>query len=178
LEDGGWWNYLLQQHTALAGCGPQLVVLAAICAMEQGRKRLWSLVHTPPRQGSAVQQAISKASTSFWPALYDFARHDRPVWAHSLEKDYNSSVALYYIVMTRQACAGPAGMRAAGKRRIHRRNAVVPQRLELWSIEQLPQYQLSSRMVQWMQRASAAVNCLAISQLKETTTLMPIRDQV
>jgi hypothetical protein len=54
-------------------------VLAAIWAMEQGRKRLWSLVHTPPRQGSAVQQAISKASTSFWSALHDLARHDRPV---------------------------------------------------------------------------------------------------
>jgi hypothetical protein len=40
--------------------------------------RLWSLVHTPPRQGSAVQQAVSKAST-FWSALHDFARHDRAV---------------------------------------------------------------------------------------------------
>jgi hypothetical protein len=47
--------------------------------MEQGRKRLWSLVHTPPRQGSAVQQAVSKASTSFWFALHDSDRHDRPV---------------------------------------------------------------------------------------------------
>jgi hypothetical protein len=33
----------------------RVVVLAAIWAMEQGTKRLWSLVHTPPRQGSAVQ---------------------------------------------------------------------------------------------------------------------------
>jgi hypothetical protein len=49
--------------------------------MEQGRKCLWSLVHTPPRQGTAVQQSISKASTSFWSALHDFARHDRPVLA-------------------------------------------------------------------------------------------------
>jgi hypothetical protein len=48
----------------------RVVVLAAILAMEQGRKRLWSLVHTPPtsRQGSAVEQAISKASTSNWSA--------------------------------------------------------------------------------------------------------------
>jgi hypothetical protein len=57
----------------------RVVVLAAIWAMEQGRKRLWSLVHTPPRQGSAVLQAISKPSTSFWSALHDFAQHDRPV---------------------------------------------------------------------------------------------------
>jgi hypothetical protein len=47
--------------------------------MELGRKRLWSLVHAPPRQGSAVQQAVSTASTSFWSALHDFARRDRPV---------------------------------------------------------------------------------------------------
>jgi hypothetical protein len=52
----------------------RVVVLAAIWALEQGRKRLWSLVHTPLRQGSAVQQAISKASTSLWSNL-----HDRPV---------------------------------------------------------------------------------------------------
>jgi hypothetical protein len=32
----------------------------------------------PPRQGSAVLQAVSKAST-FWSALHDSARHDRPV---------------------------------------------------------------------------------------------------
>jgi hypothetical protein len=57
----------------------RVVVLAATWAMEQGRKRLWSLVHTPPRQGSAVQQAFSTASTSSWSALHDFARHDRPV---------------------------------------------------------------------------------------------------
>jgi hypothetical protein len=55
------------------------VVLAAIGAMEQGEKRLWSLVRTTLRQGSAVQQAIAKASTYFWSALHDFARHDRPV---------------------------------------------------------------------------------------------------
>jgi hypothetical protein len=55
-----------------------VLVLAAIWAMEQGRKRLWFLAHTPPRQGSAAQQAISKASTSFCSALHDFARHDRP----------------------------------------------------------------------------------------------------
>jgi hypothetical protein len=54
--------------------------------MEQGRKRLWSLVHTPPRQGSAVQQAISEASTSFWSALHDFARHDRPVPANGWDE--------------------------------------------------------------------------------------------
>jgi hypothetical protein len=42
-------------------------------------QRLWSLVHTPPRHGSAVQQAVSKASTSFWSASHDFARHDRSV---------------------------------------------------------------------------------------------------
>jgi hypothetical protein len=54
-------------------------VLAAIWAMEQGRKRLWSLVHTPSRHGSAVKQAISKASTSFWSALHDVSRRDRPV---------------------------------------------------------------------------------------------------
>jgi hypothetical protein len=53
---------------------------------EQGRKRLGSLVHTPPRQGSAVQQAVSKTSTSFWSALHDFARHDRPVPAKGWEK--------------------------------------------------------------------------------------------
>jgi hypothetical protein len=47
------------------------VVLAAIWAMEQGKIRLWSLVHAPPRQGSAIQQAVSKASTSFWSALHD-----------------------------------------------------------------------------------------------------------
>jgi hypothetical protein len=57
----------------------RILVLAAIWTMEQGRKRLWTLVHTPSRQGSAMQQAISTASTSFWSALYDFARHNRPV---------------------------------------------------------------------------------------------------
>jgi hypothetical protein len=57
------------------------VVFAAIWAMVQGRKRLWSLVHTPPRQESAVQQAVSTALTFFWSALHDFARHDRPVSA-------------------------------------------------------------------------------------------------
>jgi hypothetical protein len=57
----------------------RVVVLAAIWAMEQGRKRLWSSVLSPARQGSAAQQAISKASTSFWSALHDFARHDWPV---------------------------------------------------------------------------------------------------
>jgi hypothetical protein len=83
----GLWGALLQQwHLWLADPPPpvchmvwRVVVLEAVWAMEQGRKRLWSLVHTPPRQGSAVQQAISKASTSFWSALHDFARHDWPV---------------------------------------------------------------------------------------------------
>jgi hypothetical protein len=64
----------------------RVAVLAAIWTMEQGRKRLWSLVHTPPRQGSAVQQAVSKTSTSFWSALHDFARHDRPVPAKSWDE--------------------------------------------------------------------------------------------
>jgi hypothetical protein len=40
----------------------RVMVLAAIWAMEQDRK-LWSLVHPPPRQVSAVQQAVSKAPT-------------------------------------------------------------------------------------------------------------------
>jgi hypothetical protein len=44
----------------------RVMVLATIWAMEQGRKRLWSLVHAPPRQGCAVQQTVSKPSTSFW----------------------------------------------------------------------------------------------------------------
>jgi hypothetical protein len=57
----------------------RVVVLAAIWAIEQGRKRMWSLVHTPARQGSAVQQAVSKASTFFLVDLHDFTRHDRPV---------------------------------------------------------------------------------------------------
>jgi hypothetical protein len=90
----GLGGALLQQwHLWLADPPPsvceivwRIVVLAAIWAMEQGRKRLWSLVHTPPRQGSAVQQAISKASTSFWSALHDFARHDRPVPAEGWDE--------------------------------------------------------------------------------------------
>jgi hypothetical protein len=49
------------------------------CSFAAIWKRLWSLVHMPPRQGSAMQQAISKVSTSFWSALHDFARFDRPV---------------------------------------------------------------------------------------------------
>jgi hypothetical protein len=53
--------------------------LAAIWAMEQGMKWLWFLVHTPPRQGSAVKQPVSKASTTFWFALHDSAQHDRAV---------------------------------------------------------------------------------------------------
>jgi hypothetical protein len=56
-----------------------VVVLAAIWTLAQGRKRLWSLVHAPPGQGSAVQQAESKAPASLWSTLNDFVRHDRPV---------------------------------------------------------------------------------------------------
>jgi hypothetical protein len=74
-----WHLWLVDPPPSVCPMVWRVVVLAAIWAMEQGRKRLWSLVHTPPRQGSAVQQAISKASTSFWSALHDFARHNRPV---------------------------------------------------------------------------------------------------
>jgi hypothetical protein len=38
----------------------RVVVSAAIWALEQGRKRLWLLGDTPPRQGFAIQQALSK----------------------------------------------------------------------------------------------------------------------
>jgi hypothetical protein len=74
-----WHLWLVDSPPSVCHMVWRVVVLAAIWAMEQGRKHLWSLVHTPPRQGSAVQQAISKASTSFWSALHDFARHNRPV---------------------------------------------------------------------------------------------------
>jgi hypothetical protein len=47
----------------------RVVVLSVIWAKVQGRERLWSLVHMPPVQGSTVQQAASKASTS-WSALF------------------------------------------------------------------------------------------------------------
>jgi hypothetical protein len=52
-----------------------IVVLAAVWAIGQGT----TLVHSPPRQVAAVQQAVPKASTSFWSALPDFARHDQSV---------------------------------------------------------------------------------------------------
>jgi hypothetical protein len=42
------------------------------------------MVHTPPRPlPSAVQQAVPKASTSFWSALHECAWHDRRVPAKS-----------------------------------------------------------------------------------------------
>jgi hypothetical protein len=74
-----WHLWLVDPPPAVCHMVWRVEVLAAIWAMDQGRKRLWSLVRTPPRQGSAAQQAISKASTSFLSALHDFARHDRPV---------------------------------------------------------------------------------------------------
>jgi hypothetical protein len=77
----GWLTRLLLSEMVW-----RVVVLTAFWAMEQGRKRLWSLLHAPPRQGSAAQQAISKASTSFRSALLDFAPHDRPVQAKSWDE--------------------------------------------------------------------------------------------
>jgi hypothetical protein len=75
-----WHLWLVDPPPSVCEMVWRVVVLAAIWAMEQRRKRLRSLVlHTPPGQGSAVQQAVSKASTSFWSALHDFAWHDRPV---------------------------------------------------------------------------------------------------
>jgi hypothetical protein len=89
-----WGGALIQQwHLWLVDPPPavcvmiwRVVVLPAIWAKEQAGKRLWPLVHTPARHGSAEQQAVSKASTSFWSALYDFARHDRPVLARGWDK--------------------------------------------------------------------------------------------
>jgi hypothetical protein len=82
----GGWRVLQQWHQWLVDPPPsvyemfwRVLVLVAIWAMKQGRKRLWSFVHTPSRQGFAVRQAVSKASTSFSSALHDFAWHDRPV---------------------------------------------------------------------------------------------------
>jgi hypothetical protein len=60
-----WHLWLVDPPPSVCKIVWRVVVLAAIGAMEQGRKRLWSLVHAPPRQGSAVQQAVTKASTSF-----------------------------------------------------------------------------------------------------------------
>jgi hypothetical protein len=74
-----WHLWLVDPPPSVCEIVWRVAVLAAIWAAEQGRKRLWSSVHTPPRQGYAVQQAISKASPSFWSALQDFARHDRSV---------------------------------------------------------------------------------------------------
>jgi hypothetical protein len=77
-----WQLWLVDPPPAVCAMVRRVVVLATIWEKkEQGRKRpwSWSLVRTPPRQGPAVQQAVSKASTSFWSALHDFARHDRPV---------------------------------------------------------------------------------------------------
>jgi hypothetical protein len=84
LRGGGdllqqWHMLLVDPHPSVCEMVWRVVILAAIWAMEQGRKRLWPLVHTPPRQGSAVQQAVPKVSTSFWSAWHDFARHDWPV---------------------------------------------------------------------------------------------------
>jgi hypothetical protein len=53
-----WHLWLVDPPPSVCKIVWRVVVLAAIWAMEQGRKRLWSLVHTPPRQGSAVQQAV------------------------------------------------------------------------------------------------------------------------
>jgi hypothetical protein len=57
-----WHLWLVHPFPYVCEIVWQVVVLAAIWAVEHGWKRLWSLVHTPPRQGSAVQQAVSKAS--------------------------------------------------------------------------------------------------------------------
>jgi hypothetical protein len=65
------WHLWLVDRPPVCKIVWRIVVLAAIWAM--GKKRLWPLVHTPHRQGSAVQQAISEASTPFWSALHDFA---------------------------------------------------------------------------------------------------------
>jgi hypothetical protein len=55
-----WHLWLVDPPPSACEIVGRVVELAAIWAMEQGRKRLWS-------------------STSFWSALHDFARHDRPV---------------------------------------------------------------------------------------------------
>jgi hypothetical protein len=56
-----WHLWLVDPPPSVCEMVWRVVVLAAIWAMEQGREPLWSLVHTPPRQGSAVQQAVSKS---------------------------------------------------------------------------------------------------------------------
>jgi hypothetical protein len=54
-----------------------------------GQKILWFLAHKPPRQGSAVQQAVSKASTSFWSALHDVPLHHWPaVGCDAIDPDH------------------------------------------------------------------------------------------
>jgi hypothetical protein len=58
IQQGHMW--LVDPPPAVCEMVGLLVVLAAIWTMEHGRKRLWSFVHTPPMQGSAVQQAVSK----------------------------------------------------------------------------------------------------------------------
>jgi hypothetical protein len=55
-----WHLWLVDPPPSACHMLLRVVVLAVIWAMEQGRKHLWSLVHTPPRQGSAVLQAIPK----------------------------------------------------------------------------------------------------------------------
>jgi hypothetical protein len=57
LQQGHLW--LVDPPPSVCEIVWRVVVLAAVWAMEQGRKRLWTLVHAPPRQGSAVQQAVS-----------------------------------------------------------------------------------------------------------------------
>jgi hypothetical protein len=45
-----WHLWLVDPPPSVCEMVWRVVVLAAIWAMEQGRKRLWSLAHTPPRQ--------------------------------------------------------------------------------------------------------------------------------
>jgi hypothetical protein len=59
------------------------------------------LVHTSPRQGSAVQQAVSKAFTSFWTALHDFARHNRSCIAKGWDR-----IVLCCLFASRFPCTG------------------------------------------------------------------------
>jgi hypothetical protein len=77
LASSGMW--LVDPPPATREVDWRVVVLAATWTMEQGRKRLWPLACTPPRQGSDVQQAASKPSICFWLALHVIFPVVRPV---------------------------------------------------------------------------------------------------
>ena len=80
------WHVWLLQPPPASGVRPvvwRVVCIAALWAMEQGRRYLWWA--QSEQQAHAMQRAIARACSCFWYALLDFSRDRRvataPGWA-------------------------------------------------------------------------------------------------